>query len=262
MNEVTEIKDFQLVGNQVLQGTVLPGLQMFTVQIPLQPEFHKVDIHLNGNLIVGDGRVGNADFRWVAEIWFRAVFTLAEVRDQPLCPFHKYLLLQLQPVFFRLPFACKFLCNTVSVNIVTVGLIIPYGIPGIEALVKTYHMEAVCGGDVAFRRCCRFFDPITSRCLRVCPFIRVIAVDAQILPRLLVVDSGPIVLEAVILHCAVHIALRGLFCFGQCLVVQLIIKPVFKMMVRNDQIRRCHPLGIIVENLFSQPFRLFRERIV
>ena len=262
MRKVVEIKDFQLVGNQVLQGTVLPGLQMRTVQIPLQPEIHKIDIHLYGNFIVGDGRVGNADFRRVAEICFGAVFTLAEVRNQPLCPFHKCLLLQLQPVFFSLPFACKFLRNTVSIHIVAVGLIVPYGIPGIEALVKTYHMEAVRGGDGAFRRHCRFFDPITSRCLRVCPFIRVIAIDAQILPRLLVVDSRTVILKAVTLHCTVHIALRSFFCFGQCLVVHLIIKPIFKMMVRNNQIRRCHPLGIIVDSLFGQPFRLFRERIV
>ena len=63
MNEVVEIKDFQLVGNQLLHGTVLPGLQMRTVQITLQPEIHKIDIHLNGNFIVGNGRVGDTYFR-------------------------------------------------------------------------------------------------------------------------------------------------------------------------------------------------------
>ena len=41
---------------------------MRVVQIAFQPEVHKVDIHLNGNLIVGDGGVGDADFRGVAEI--------------------------------------------------------------------------------------------------------------------------------------------------------------------------------------------------
>ena len=41
---------------------------MLVIQIALQPVIHKVDVHLNGNLIVGDGGVGDADFRGVAEI--------------------------------------------------------------------------------------------------------------------------------------------------------------------------------------------------
>jgi len=68
MNEVAEIEVFQLIGNKLLQRGVLPGFQMLIVQIALQPEVHKVDIHLNGNLIVGDSGVGDADLRRVAEI--------------------------------------------------------------------------------------------------------------------------------------------------------------------------------------------------
>ena len=68
MNEVAEIEIFQLVGNKLLQRGVLPGFQMLVIQIALQPEVHKVDIHLNGNLIVGDGGVGDADLGGVAEI--------------------------------------------------------------------------------------------------------------------------------------------------------------------------------------------------
>ena len=68
MNEVAEIEIFQLVGNKLLQRAVLPGFQMRVIQIALQPVIHKVDIHLNGNLIVGDGGVSDADLRRVAEI--------------------------------------------------------------------------------------------------------------------------------------------------------------------------------------------------
>mgnify|MGYP006999335168 CR=1 FL=1 len=68
MNEVAEIKAFQLIGNKLLQRAVLPCLQMLIIQIALQPEIHKVDICLDGNLIVGDGGVGDADLRRVAEI--------------------------------------------------------------------------------------------------------------------------------------------------------------------------------------------------
>ena len=68
MNEVAEIEIFQLVGNKLLQRAVLPGFQMLVIQIALQSVIYKVDVHLNGNLIVGDGGVGDADLRRVAEI--------------------------------------------------------------------------------------------------------------------------------------------------------------------------------------------------
>ena len=68
MNEVAEIEVFQLVGNKLLQRAVLPGFQMLVIQIALQPVIHKVDVHLNGNLIVGDGGVGDANLGRVAEI--------------------------------------------------------------------------------------------------------------------------------------------------------------------------------------------------
>ena len=85
MNKVAEIEVFQLVGNNLLQRAVLPGFQMLVIQIALQPVIHKVNVHLNGDLIVGDGGVSDANLRGVAEIRLRAVFTPAEVGDQPLC---------------------------------------------------------------------------------------------------------------------------------------------------------------------------------
>ena len=68
MNEVAEIEVFQLVGNNLLQRAVLPGFQMLVIQIALQPVIHKVNVHLNGNLIVGDGGVSDANLGGVAEI--------------------------------------------------------------------------------------------------------------------------------------------------------------------------------------------------
>ena len=61
MNEIAEIKVFQFVGDEVLQGTVLSCFQMLVIQITFQAEIHKVDVHLNGDLIVGDSGVGHAD---------------------------------------------------------------------------------------------------------------------------------------------------------------------------------------------------------
>lgn len=68
MNEVAEIEVFQLIGNKLLQRAVLAGFQMLIVQIAFQPIIHKVDVHLKGNLIVGDGGIGDADLHRVAEI--------------------------------------------------------------------------------------------------------------------------------------------------------------------------------------------------
>ena len=68
MNEIAEIEIFQLVGNNLLQRAVLPGFQMLIIQIALQSIIHKVNVHLNGDLVIGDGGVSNANLRWVAKI--------------------------------------------------------------------------------------------------------------------------------------------------------------------------------------------------
>ena len=169
MNEVAEIEVFQLIGNKLLQRAVLPGFQMLIIQIALQPEVHKVDIHLKGNLIVGDSGVGDADLRRVAEIRLRAVFAPAEVGDQPLCTLRERLLclsLQLQTVRLCLPFACKFLGHAVRVHIVAVCFVVPHGVHGTKAPVKAYHMEAVCGIEGRFFLLCLSFlrrDPLHIR---------------------------------------------------------------------------------------------------
>ena len=172
MNEVAEIEVFQLVGNKLLQRAVLPGFQMLVIQIALQPVIHKVNVHLKGNLIVGDSSVSDTDFRRVAEIRLRAVFAPAEVGDQSLCTLRERLLrlsLQLQPVRLRLPFACKFLGHAVRVHIVAVGLVVPHGVQGTEAPVKAYHMETVCGVKGRFFLLCHSFlrflrrDPLHIR---------------------------------------------------------------------------------------------------
>ena len=169
MNEVAEIEVFQLVGNKLLQRAVLPGFQMLVIQIALQPIIHKVNVHLNGDLVIGDGGVSDANLRRVAEIRLRAVFAPAEVGDQSLCTLRERLLrlsLQLQPVRLRLPFACKFLGYAVCVHIVAVGLVVPHGVQGTEATVKAHHMETVCGVEGRFFLLCLSFlrrDPLHIR---------------------------------------------------------------------------------------------------
>ena len=82
------------------------------------------------------------------------------------------------------------------------------------------------------------------------------------LPCLLVVDGCTIICEAVAFHRTVHIALCGFFCFFQRLIVQFLIKAVFKVMICHDLIPWGHPLGIIINHFFGQPFRLLRKRVI
>ena len=145
---------------------------------------------------------------------------------------------------------------------VAVGLVVPHGVQGTEAPVKAHHMEAVCRDNGAFHRYCQFLDQLTARYFRVCPFIRVIAIDAQILPCLLVVDGCTIICKAVAFHCAVHITLCGFFRFFQRLIVQFLIKAVFKVMICHNLIPWGHPLGIIINHFFGQPFRFLGERVI
>ena len=52
----------------------------------------------------------------------------------------------------------------------------------------------------------------------------------------LIVNGSAIVLEPIVLHSSVHIALGSFFRFLQSVVVQLIIEAVFKVMVGGNQI--------------------------
>ena len=76
----------------------------------------------------------------------------------------------------------------------------------------------------------------TGSDLCVCLFVRVVPIDTDALMLLLIVNGSTIVLESVVLHGSVHIALGGFFRFLQSVVVQFIIEAVFKVMVGGNQI--------------------------
>ena len=76
----------------------------------------------------------------------------------------------------------------------------------------------------------------TGSDLCVCLFVRVVPIDTDALMLLLIVNGSTIVLESVILHGSVHIALGSFFRFFQSVVVQFIIEAVFKVMVGGNQI--------------------------
>ena len=70
-------------------------------------------------------------------------------------------------------------------------------------------------------------------------FVRIITVDAEALACFGVIDGSAVVCKTIFLHCTGNIALRCGLRFFQCLIVQLIVKAVFKMVIGSDLIRSC-----------------------
>ena len=58
------------------------------------------------------------------------------------------------------------------------------------------------------------------------------------------------------------VALRRSLRFFQRLIVQLIVKAVFKMVVGSDLIGCGHLRGVAVNGFCGQPFRFFREGVI
>ena len=72
--------------------------------------------------------------------------------------------------------------------------------------------------------------------LCVCLFVGIVAIDTDTLMLMLIVNGSTVILEPVILHSSVYIALGSFFCFLQSVVVQFVIETIFKVMVSGDQI--------------------------
>ncbi len=101
-----------------------------------------------------------------------------------------------------------------------------------------------------------------GRSLFLCFFVRIITVDAEALVCFGVIDGSAVVCKTVFLHRTGNIALRCCFCFFQRLIVQLIVKAVFKMVIGSDLIGRSHLRGVAVNGFCGQPFRFFWEGVI
>ena len=99
-------------------------------------------------------------------------------------------------------------------------------------------------------------------CLFLRFFVRVITVDAEALACFGVIDGSAVIGKTVFLHRTGNISLRCCFCFFQRLIVQLIVKAVFKMVIGSDLIGCGHLRGVAVNGFCGQPFRFFREGII
>ena len=93
-------------------------------------------------------------------------------------------------------------------------------------------------------------------------FVRVITVDTEALACFGTIDGSAVVCKTIFLHRTGNIALRCGLRFFQCLIVQLIVKAVFKMVIGCNLIGRGHLRGISVNGFCGQPFRFFREGVI
>ena len=85
-------------------------------------------------------------------------------------------------------------------------------------------------------------------CLFLRFFVRIITVDAKALACFGVIHGSAVVCKAVFLHRTGNIALRCGLRFFQCLIVQLIVKAVFKMVIGSDLIGCGHLRGVAVNS--------------
>ena len=70
-------------------------------------------------------------------------------------------------------------------------------------------------------------------------FVRIITVDAEALACFGIIHGSAVIGKTIFLHCTGNIALRRSLRFFQRLIVQLIVKAVFKMVIGCDLIRSC-----------------------
>ena len=99
-------------------------------------------------------------------------------------------------------------------------------------------------------------------CLFLCLFVRIITVDAEALVCFGVIDGSAVIGKTIFLHRTGNIALRRGLRFFQRLIIQLIVKAVFKMVVGSDLIGCGHLRGIAVNGFCGQPFRFFRKGVI
>ena len=99
-------------------------------------------------------------------------------------------------------------------------------------------------------------------CLFLRLFVRIITVDAEALACFGIIDGSAVIGKTIFLHRTGNIALCRSLRFFQCLIVQLIVKAVFKMVIGSDLIGRSHLRGVAVNGFCGQPFRLFCEGVI
>ena len=99
-------------------------------------------------------------------------------------------------------------------------------------------------------------------CLFLRLFVRIITVDTEALACFGIIHGSAVVCKTIFLHRTGNIALRCGLRFFQRLIVQLIVKAVFKMVIGCNLIGCGHLRGVAVNGFCGQPFRFFREGVI
>ena len=84
LDQILEVQLLQLAMNQSFKGFILSGSDQYLTQITLDAEVHQIDIGLDGNFVIGDSSVGDADCGEVAEISSGIKLILTVAFDQLL----------------------------------------------------------------------------------------------------------------------------------------------------------------------------------
>ena len=134
--------------------------------------------------------------------------------------------------------------------------------PAVVQQIRFNEMHIQKGGQYCGILLCGVMLQRKGCCLFLRFFVRVITVDAEALACFGVIDGSAVIGKTVALHRTGNIALRRSLRFFQCLIVQLIIKAVFKMMVGSDLIRRGHLRSVAVNGFCGQPLGFLREGVI
>ena len=134
--------------------------------------------------------------------------------------------------------------------------------PAIVQQIRFNEMHIQKGGQYCGILLCGVMLQRKGCCLFLRFFVRVITVDAEALACFGVIDGSAVIGKTVALHRTGNIALRRSLRFLQRLIVQLIVKAVFKMVISSDLIGRGHLRGVAVNGFCGQPFRLFCEGVI
>ncbi len=134
--------------------------------------------------------------------------------------------------------------------------------PAVVQQIRFNEMHIQKGGQYCGILLCGVMLQRKGCCLFLRLFVRVITVDTEALACFGVIDGSAVIGKTVALHRTGNITLRCGLCFFQRLIVQLIVKAVFKMVVGGNLIGCGHLRGISVNGFCGQPFRFFREGII
>ena len=111
--------------------------------------------------------------------------------------------------------------------------------PAVVQQIRFNEMHIQKGGQFCGILLCGVMLQRKGCCLLLCLFVRVITVDAEALACFGVIDSSAVIGKTIFFHRTGNIALRRGLRFFQRLIVQLIVKAVFKMVIGCDLIRSC-----------------------